>query len=248
MELFIVLLVGAMIWVVKTNRDEEKRKREFDSFPSKIDNFKASQQIIGVDKKSGLAIDEYQKKVCIFEQNQKLISSKTYKYKDLLSSEIFEDGSAITSTVRSSQIGGALIGGLALGGVGAIIGGLSGKTKSSGTVKNIELRLGVNDTQKPFHDIKFLMLETKKGSAAYLSANNSVRHWHGVIEVLIKRADMEDRELTSVTPAPLISANTAPQSGNRSIADELKKLADLRDSGVLSVEEFQQQKNKVLAG
>lgn len=43
------------------------------------------------------------------------------------------------------QIGGVVVGGLLLGGVGAIIGGLSGKTETSGKISRIDLRLIVNE-------------------------------------------------------------------------------------------------------
>jgi hypothetical protein len=46
------------------------------------------------------------------------LTTRIISYRDLLSSEIFEDGTTITKTVRSSQVGGGLIGAIALGGVG----------------------------------------------------------------------------------------------------------------------------------
>jgi len=45
------------------------------------------------------------------------------------------------------------------------------------------------------------------------------------------------------SPAPAAVANT----GTTSIADELKKLADLRDAGILTDEEFQTQKQRLLS-
>jgi len=42
--------------------------------------------------------------------------------------------------------------------------------------------------------------------------------------------------------------SAATTENNTSVADELKKLADLRDSGVLTEEEFQEQKSKILNG
>jgi hypothetical protein len=159
-------------------------------------------------------------------------------YKDIFSSEIFEDGVTITKTVRSSQIGGALIGGLALGGVGAVVGGLTGKTQASDKVDKVDLRLTVNDTKNPIFNLNFLNLPMKKNDTQYKQAIERARHWHGLIEVLIKLADNEDKAVTKMKdpPKPLVG----------SIADELKKLAELRDEGILSVDEFQQQKLKLL--
>lgn len=207
-----------------------------EAYLSGVPDFSVTQKVIGDDGATGLAIDEQRKKVCLIDHRQRTVSCRVVTYKDLLSSEIFEDGSTVTKTVRSSQLGGALIGGLALGGVGAIIGGLSGKTKTSGKVKRIDLRITVNDTQNPLHDVNFLNVETKQDGIVYQGAMKTARHWHGLVEVLIKRADMEERE-THIVAAPLLHA---------SVADELKKLADLKDLGILSAEEFQSQKTRLL--
>lgn len=78
----------------------------------------------------------------------------------------------------------------------------------------------------------------KKDGFIYQKVIERARHWHGLIEVLIKRADEEAKASATVTN------ETSSQS--LSIADEIKKLAELRDSGLLSLEEFQKQKVKLL--
>ena len=160
----------------------------------------------------------------------------------MLSSEIFVDGETITKTARGSQLGGALIGGLALGGVGAIIGGLSGKTRSSEKVKRVDLRITVNSTKSPLHDINFMDIEGKKDGIVYKSAMDQARHWHGLIAVLIKMADNEDSSKEGFE-----SLSKEKGDSTASLADELSKLSDLRDKGVLSEEEFSIQKQKLLS-
>jgi hypothetical protein len=207
---------------------------------SSLHDFSASQKIMSFDFKSGLAVDEQRKKVCLISVKKQVVKVRVISHSDLVSCELFEDGTTITKTVRSSQIVGALIGGVVAGGVGAIIGGLSGKTATAGKVKRIDLRLIVNDTKNPLHDINFINLtnsELSKDSPAYQKIMQEARHWHGLIEVLIKKADSEDRARTS---------QEMPAMPPRSIADELKKFVDLRQSGVLSPDEFQQQKLKLL--
>jgi hypothetical protein len=55
-------------------------------------------------------------------------------------------------------------------------------------------------------------------------------------------AAISDRE-SSPAPAPAAAA-----AASSSLADELKKFAELRDSGVLSEAEFEEQKAKLLEG
>jgi hypothetical protein len=163
-------------------------------------------------------------------------------YRDILSSELFVDGETVTKTARGSQVGGALIGGLALGGVGALIGGLSGKKRSSEKIKRIDLRITINDTKNPLHDINFMDIEVNQDSYLYKSAMEEARHWHGLVTVLIKTAESE------VAGHESIGMSSVPEGSVRiSLADELMKLSDLRDKGVLSDDEFTIQKQKLLS-
>ena len=204
-----------------------------------IDGFTATQKVFGVSF-TGIAIDEERKKVCLLGDRQRAGSFRIFTYKDLIASEISEDGITITKTNRTSQIGGALMGGLAIGGLGAMVGGLSGKTQTSSRVRNVELRLTVNDVTNPIHDVVFLNTEVDKSSGQgteYDYAIKRARHWHGLITILIKQTDTEDK--MSIT-------NDRLQIRETSVADELKKLAELCDAGLLSADEFQQQKTKLL--
>lgn len=249
----ILLSIGAFFGVLTAIKENIQQTKQRQILSNKLitleneikeclsrQNFSKTQHIMGKNKETGLAFDEVNKKICLlFANHACVISSKIFSYKDVLSVEIVEDGEIVTSTVRSSQIGGALIGGIALGGLGAVIGGLSGKTKTTGTVRKIILRLVVNDTNNPLHEISFLdsQTEVSKKSPRYENAIKNARHWNSLIEVLIKRADMEDKEN---------AANNVVQISQSSIADEIKKLAELRDAGILSDVEFQQQKKKLL--
>ena len=225
----------AAVQIVVTNN----KKKAMEKGLGEQSDFSATQKIIGCDGNSGIAIDETRKKICLVSNQLNKVSIRVVSYRDLLSSEIFEDGSTTTKTARTSQLGGALVGGILLGGVGAVIGGLSGKTKTTGKVKRVDLRLTVNDTQNPIHDVAFQNVEGNKGGLIHEAAMKQARHWHSLAEVLIKRADMEDKAQTSQI------AQTEPTAF---VADELKKLAELQATGILSTEEFQQQKMALLKG
>lgn len=206
---------------------------------SSLHDFSSTQNIMGNDGNSGIAVDKKRKTVCLIKHSGigigKGVTLDVISYQDILSSEIFEDGETITKTVRSSQLGGVLVGGLALGGAGAIIGGLS---VVADKVNKIDLRITVNRTSTPNHDINFMNIEAKNQDIVYTSAMEQARHWHGLMEVLIKRADLEDIE----KERELVDENK-----NTFIADELAKLGDLRNQGLLTDAEFSRQKEKLLS-
>ena len=237
----LIVVAGVGIAIVQAVGVSNKKKAMEEKLRS-LPDFSPTQKIMGNNGDTGLAIDENRKKVVLIKNDSSGVNLKPITYRDVLTSEIFVDGETITKTARGSQLGGALIGGLALGGVGAIIGGLSGKTKSSEKVKRVDLRITVNDTKSPLHDLNFMDIEGKKDGIVYKSAMEQARHWHGLIAVLIKTADNEDERQERIEPSSNVESST-----QTSLADELSKLSDLRDKGVLSDEEFSTQKQRLLS-
>ncbi|MFE4525636.1 SHOCT domain-containing protein [Cytobacillus firmus] len=217
-------------------------------------DFNITQEFISPNLESYIALDENNKKVCIIENKHdnvaelsQTLSKYDYKsyvfaFKDILQSEILEDGATITKTSRGSQIGGALLGGVLAGGVGAVIGGLSGSSSSTTEVKKIQLQVIVNDRIKSFHRVTFMSAETllPKDSVIYKNANNKITHWHNLISHLINRVDQDDKKEISLH-------KDTNEGRNPSTADELKKLAQLKNDGILTEEEFNQQKQKLLS-
>jgi ATP-dependent phosphoenolpyruvate carboxykinase len=240
--IWVLIFVVLFFVIVLSLPDYEKQNQDnLDLKLASIDDFTITKKVIGRDKKTGLAIDLDRNKICLISNFSAQASLKVILYKDILACELYENGNTITESSRANQLGGVLVGGILLGGAGAIIGGLSGKTKTTGTVDKIELRLIINDAEKPVHDISFLDIELDKGGILdkilYKNIMQEARYWHGLIEVLIKRADIEDN-----ASVPQITSNNQGYS----VADEIKKLAELRDSDLLSAAEFQKQKSRLL--
>ncbi|MEK5444441.1 SHOCT domain-containing protein [Fredinandcohnia sp. FSL W7-1320] len=82
----------------------------------------------------------------------------------------------------------------------------------------------------------------KKDNLVYKNANKNVTHWHNLISHLINRADQEDISINRDKEHDYINKNQSS-----SIADEIKKLSELHKEGILSDEEFNSQKQKLLS-
>jgi len=243
---------------------KKKVKANLENAVSELPDISQYKKYISEDYASGIILDETNKivfvvstkgrtysKVNIDIDNFGITKMKSYSYKDILQSEIIEDQNTITQTQRGSQIGGALIGGVLAGGAGAIIGGLSGKTKITSEVSTIELKISVNDLENPVYLINFMGAEVgfnrdnpipikkkpiKKDTERYKSAIKNADHWHSLVSVLIKQADEEDKKQGQVL-----------SQTNGSIADELMKLADLLKQGAISQEEYNTLKSRVVS-
>lgn len=241
--LFIGFGVGSWFCYKKHRELEEekmaKKRNETDDRLKLIPNHKSSQRYTSANGDNTLSIDETSKKISFVSLNSYM--NRVYSYRDILKSEILTDGISVTSTNRGSQLGGALLGGVLAGGIGALIGGLSGSTTSEEKVKKIELNVIVNDTANPIHKIAFLDATTSfaKNSSEYKNAYNEAYHCHQLIGVLIRQADEEDKQKETST-----SINNS--QGNVSVADELRKLVQLRDEGIISGEEFEAQKKRLI--
>ncbi|WP_455233236.1 hypothetical protein [Geopseudomonas aromaticivorans] len=259
-------------WAAKKRKESEKlkngRQQVIESFFGKEGFFHAKKKFFTSNIKyswvTGIAIDYEANRLCVFrissakkrdfylsmnpaEKGRKYITTSTLDglvfevsvlpYSHILSSEIFEDGDSVTTAARGSQIGGAIVGGVLMGGAGAIIGGLSGKKHTSQNVRRIELRLTVNDADSPIHDVTFLGLETPKNSVMYEQSMLEARHWHGLAEFLIKKADAVERRKNS-DPVSLASQG--------SVADEIRKLAELKGLALITEHEFEIHKKRLL--
>jgi hypothetical protein len=158
----IIILVGIFVAAIYLSGEDSKKKskiqndkiNKLNELKIQIKDFTITQKFQSKDFNSSILLDEESKKVCfIFTNNN---SPEIYDYKDILESEILEDGITITNTSRTSQLGGALVGGILAGGVGVVVGGLSGKKSTEREINKIDLKVVVNNTKSPNKIINFL--------------------------------------------------------------------------------------------
>lgn len=155
---------------------------------SRVPNFLQPNVLLG-DGPTGVAIDRDASKLALVRFLRNGPEIRFLKGSELIAVQLFEDGQLVTEAVRGNQVKGAVIGGLAFGVPGAIIGGLSAKTRTTNEVTRIELRLTVNDATNPIHDVALLTTQTAKGSLTYNHAMKSAREWAGRMEVIMRRAE-----------------------------------------------------------
>ena len=230
--IFCMLIVGAIAYGVIQTIETSKKKSELSAAISVVPHFSAKDYFVGVDGKTSIAINGDHSKLCL-TSDPKHYSPILIEAERVISAEIAEDGSSVTQTSRTSQVGGALVGGLVFGGVGALVGGLSGKTATRSKVKKIELLLTLDDHETPIYSICFLNMEVSTDFPMYKDAMSKARHWLAIIDGMIHRAGK-------------LTAPAVAQPVSKSVADELAKLADLHARGILSDQEFQSQKNRLL--
>lgn len=165
------------------------------------------------------------------------------RYSDIVSISYEENG----SDVFNKSLGGAVVGGLLFGGVGAIVGGNTAKAKQNKEVRNMTVKILLKSTSKSSIILKIYevgkdgaVLETKK-DADRIHYEGLMKEVTGIKDIFSIIIDIVDKNLETKKSTPVIQSLSST-----SVADELTKLAKLKESGILSEEEFNAQKSKLL--
>lgn len=240
---FVFVVIIIIFFILFNTQEAKDNKRDFLLRLSKLDDFNPTQYMMEDNGRQGLAIDEDKNKFCITRDSNGYVITEVYEYKELLEAEILEDGNSITKTSRTGQVGGALLGGILLGGVGAIIGGLSSQKNHIDKVSSLDLKLTVNNTNSPMFIVNFFKEDKglDKNDYLYKDYLEKARKWHSLMRVIIEQADAHDNEENKV-----LEEQEKTNNSSMSIADEIKKLKTLLDEGILSDEEFYKLKSKIL--
>jgi ribosomal protein L7/L12 len=165
-----------------------------------------------------------------------------YPWAKVVSVEVVRDGVMLNQTNRGSQVGGALVGGVILGPLGALVGGLSGSSTGVNRVKELALRIIVDDTVRPLYVVNFYQDASKKGSAPdgllVTPHRERLERMHAHMVNALRQAQTDTRALEQRS---LPSLNSSQPS-----LDRLQTLWDLKEKGALTDAEFQQQKALLL--
>lgn len=172
---------------------------------------------------------------------------KSLNYSDIIEVSYIENGDQLFSKSTGRTVGGAIVGGVLMGGAGAVVGGLSGDSKQNKVVKNMDIKILLRNTDETSCILHFMdssnPLKTKDATdkSHYEEFLNNANKAKDLLSVII-----DDVKQTATQSAPVIAQPSAPQS--ISVADELMKLAKLKADGILTDEEFVAQKKLLLGG
>lgn len=165
------------------------------------------------------------------------------RYSDIVSISYEENG----SDVYNKSVGGAVVGGLLFGGVGAIVGGNTAKATQNKEIRMMSIKILLKSTSDSTIILKIYeagpdgnLLETKK-DADRMHYEGLMKEVTGIKDIFAIILDMVDKKVAQQKIAPVMQ----PVSST-SVADELAKLANLKADGILTDEEFQAQKKKLL--
>ena len=111
-------------------------------------------------------------------------------FADIISVEVAEDGATTSKTNRGGQVAGAAIGAIALGGVGAIIGGLSASSTTKQKVSKVTINIITSSRDCPFFEIKVYSDQAvEKGGLVYNHVTKDLMPWYGRLRAVMESAE-----------------------------------------------------------
>lgn len=165
------------------------------------------------------------------------ICEKDLSFSDILNFKITDDSKDIytpaqyeTQTNTGSMIGRAVVGGILTGGVGVVIGGATAKKST------VQTKGGVHRTT---HDYRIQVYVNKLDESLLeirlYSNAKATEEIAGVLTYILNKNEQTKKTVDENKSETVIS-----------VADELAKLAKLKEAGILSEDEFNSQKAKLL--
>lgn len=246
--IIVAIVFGLIIGIAQAksnNKEIEKRGKENADVLASLNDFNPTKKIAGLNNSYMFAVDQNQKKIAFIRKNYKEI----IPFSQIISVEILEDNTILQQKSSLRTIGGAVIGGAVAGGAGAIVGGLSGETKQNKKVSSVQVKVRLRDINHPSFIIncfncKTMTVEGKPVKpdsilgGLYKQGLNDAQRIADTLSVIIDATDKE---------AKTASNPIQQQKAVGSVADELGKLAELKNKGILTEEEFNEQKKKLLS-
>lgn len=227
--IILIIIIAVLAGIFKADKNNKYKKQSQIVFEN-LQEFKADNYYLSPSAGLSIGFDNQRKKICFLDKTH---NSSIFDYNKILQCELLIDGESILKSSTSGTIGRTLLGGILGGGIGAIVGGTTGSKTQKENISSIDLKIIVNDTSNPVYRINFLNIKTKKGSFIYKPAYAIAEHWHGIVSGLIRQGNDDEK-------------NSSNPVDNLSIADELKKFKELFDNGVITEEQFEKQKSKLI--
>lgn len=154
---------------------------------------------------------------------------KIYKFIDLIDYEIIENNQTIYSSISSkgtAGIGRAVIGGILFGGVGAVVGASTAKSKiateSSNIIESIKIKITINDM-----NIRNIIIDMGYNGLAHSKEATTIKSY---VQDIVSALD--------------IIKNSNLKSNSQ--YDEIIKFKNLLDNGAITQEEYEVKKKQIL--
>lgn len=230
------LLATPIVLVITSSELKKKNKETYFYRYKKFINQNGITNCESISYKNIVGID--------IDVKNKLLSTYSYyegetnilKFEEILDFEIFENGNSVVS----SRTGSAVVGGLLFGGLGAMA-GASGSRTISDNCSTLKLNIYTNKVQNSVVTLDCLEKSISKNSNEYEQLKNIINKMIGFLKI----AREDNRQKERQEDKKVIIENTGEMKQSTQLSS-LKELAELKEQGIITEEEFQESKKRIL--
>lgn len=191
----LVLVVSFIIMKPLAEKETERQKhinnkiktiyREFNFIPQK--------EYLSAGNDSLIAYSNDDKFIFMNIKNALDVNTDNHVFKyfhvssdDILEVEIFKDKESMIKTSKMGLAGGAVVGGLVAGGIGSIIGSMTANKRNIHKIKELSLKITINDKENPIHTITiFDCNKGIQGENHTKKALDEIGYWFNLLKVII---------------------------------------------------------------
>ncbi len=217
----VIGIIGAVVSIMA----EKERKKGIEEKMSKLSNFNFTQKVEQDEHYFVFGIDSMNKKVIfITPEKQRIVD-----YSQISSVELVTNGVTVASRSLSSLVGASLVGG--------VVGAMAVNQKIQEKANKVVVKVSFRNLSEPFITLVCLAEgnDVKINEWPYQKRVEAGKKVVDLLKIVIDEVEHSQS-----------NTFTKPETRKQSIADELLKLAELKEKGILTEEEFIQQKAKLL--
>lgn len=241
--IIVIIVLGVFYF-----RYRKKRKLITKGFYKQA-NFYCDKAFINDLLKTAIAVDERGQRLCFYKNNGKYNTAyQVVESMDIISVQLLEDDNVIAETLRTYDNSGPLIGGPLFDDIARSIDKISANSK----VQKILLRVLVNSSYNGCCEVLISGKKVHKNSKKYRKIMNDAIDWYNIVAMLMQRFNdshyyqMPESNINTNKYTNTYTYANRNTNGITSIADELQKLYELKEKGILTEQEFETQKRKIL--
>lgn len=189
MEMLIWLAVIAVVvftpFAIYDGRKRKSQNREMERQIESLPAFSPALRFVQPDMALGLFLDPESCQFAIVRPKQ---SPRLYGFDQLVAVDVERDGTSLQMTNRGSQMMGAAVGGVLLGGLGLLIGGLTGTKRNEERVKRLSLKLFTSDLHTPVTEVVFFDMPqgVKPDSDLIKLSAQHLDEWYGRFRTILQ--------------------------------------------------------------
>ena len=202
-------------------KDQDKKENYYNDFF--YENDFISERECLINSYSKIMLDEKSRRFAIIHEGE----IKLFNYEDLIDFEIQENGTSIVQ----SKVGSTLLGGVLLGGVGALAGANSRKRVEE-VCNTLTLKLYFNQENINYISERINKYPVYKNSIEYQNLSDKVDEIVSILKYIKMKGQKE---------------KTKNGENEKNNLYDLKELAELKEKGIITEEEFEDSKKKILS-